>query len=334
AVTNARVCERSSMVIGSIALVLIAVVTVGQAQAGSSAGSLAELVAEGEQSWRSSPDPRDPVACATCHHDPDETRGWAASFPKYRPLPPPEGRVMTLLQANAEAVQRHYGLADSERAALAITAYLTWRGAGVPISPGIVAGQPVFDGRLQALAESVGRGEWLYARRCQSCHDPGAVAPAALRFPRAATGQVESLEGFLGRHRPDLPSPGRDGKPNAVRVETGATLEVEVVLVPEPTRANDPVIKRVEFVPSETRKGKAAIIKLEVSDPNGDLGPQVLAFNATAGRAFAMAPPRWVWSLKSNYPDGVYQLDVDVSTAPTEPRDWHFVVADHKCNTT
>ena len=203
------------MVIGSIALVLIAVVTVGQAQAGSSAGSLAELVAEGEQSWRSSPDPRDPVACATCHHDPDETRGWAASFPKYRPLPPPEGRVMTLLQANAEAVLRHYGLPDPERAALAITAYLTWRGAGVPVSPGIVAGQPVFDGRLQALAESVGRGEWLYARRCQSCHDPGAVAPAVLRFPRAANGQVESLEGFLGRHRPDLPSPGRDGQPTA-----------------------------------------------------------------------------------------------------------------------
>ena len=123
---------------------------------------------------------------------------------------------MTLLQANAEAVQRHYGLADSEeRAALAITAYLTWRGAGVPVSPGIVAGQPVFDGRLQALAESVGRGEWLYARRCQSCHDSGAVAPAALLFPRAANGQVESLEGFLGRHRPDLPSLGRDGQPTA-----------------------------------------------------------------------------------------------------------------------
>jgi len=41
-----------------------------------------------------------------------------------------------------------------------------------------------------------------------------------------------------------------------------------------------------------------------------------------------------VWSLKSNYPDGVYQLDVDTSKAPTDPRDWHFVVADHKCNTT
>ena len=203
------------MVIGSIALVLIAVVTVGQAQAGSSAGSLAELVAEGEQSWRSSPDPRDPVACATCHHDPDETRGWAASFPKYRPLPPPEGRVMTLLQANAEAVRRHYGLADPERAALAITAYLTSRDSRVPVLPGIVAGQPVFEGRLRALAESIGRGERLYARQCSSCHDDGGVAPAALLFPRAVNGQVASLEGFLGRHRPDLPSLGWDAQPTA-----------------------------------------------------------------------------------------------------------------------
>jgi carboxypeptidase family protein len=156
--------------------------------------------------------------------------------------------------------------------------------------------------------------------------DRGALADASGRF------RIELAEG--GQYGLHVYSSGYIYKPNAVRVETGATLEVEVVLVPEPTRANDPVIKRVEFVPSETRKGNAAIIKLEVSDPNGDLGPQVLAFNAAAGRAFAMTPPRWVWSLKSNYPDGVYQLDVDVSKAPTEPRDWHFVVADHKCNTT
>src|SRR5881397_790085 len=203
------------MVIGSIALVLIAVVTVGQAQAGSSAGSLAELVAEGEQSWRSSPDPRDPVACATCHHDPDETRGWAASFPKYRPLPPPEGRVMTLLQANAEAVRRHYGLADPERPALAITAYLISRGIGVPVSPGIVAGQPAFEGRLRALDESVGRGERLFADRCHSCHAPPAVARAALLVPRTAAGQVESLERFLGRHRSERSPLGWDGQSTA-----------------------------------------------------------------------------------------------------------------------
>jgi len=156
--------------------------------------------------------------------------------------------------------------------------------------------------------------------------DRGVLVDAGGRF------RIELAEG--GQYGLHVYSSGYIYKPNAVRVETGATLEVEVVLVPEPTRANDPVIKRVEFVPSETRKGNAAIIKLEVSDPNGDLGPQVLAFNAAAGRAFAMAPPRWVWSLKSNYPDGVYQLDVDVSKAPTESRDWHFVVADHKCNTT
>src|SRR5436189_238554 len=82
--------------------------------------------------------------------------------------------------------------------ALAITAYLTSRGTGVPVSPGIVAGQPVFEGRLRALADSVARGERLYASRCRSCHDLGDVTPAALRFPRAVNGQVESLERFLG----------------------------------------------------------------------------------------------------------------------------------------
>jgi hypothetical protein len=153
-----------------------------------------------------------------------------------------------------------------------------------------------------------------------------------------------TLVDTAGRFRIDLVEGGQFGlhvysngyiyKPNAVRVETGKTLEVEVVLVPEPTRANDPVIKSIEFSPGETRKGKIMIVKMDVSDPNGILGPQVLAFNAATGRAFAMAPPRRVWSLKSNYPDGVYQLEVDVLKSPTEPRDWHFVVADHKCNTT
>jgi hypothetical protein len=73
---------------------------------------------------------------------------------------------------------------------------------------------------------------------------------------------------------------------------------------------------------------------MDVTDPNGDLGPQVLAFNAATGRTFAMDPPRRVWSLKSNYPNGLYQLEVDTSRAPLELRDWHFVVADHQCNTT
>src|SRR5947209_20205521 len=132
----------------SVALALITVVSAGPAPAGARAGSLVALVAAGERSWTTSPDPRAPVACVTCHHDPDETRGWAASFPKYRPLPPPEGRVMTLLQANAEAVRRHYGLADSERAGLAITACLTRRGAGVAVSRGVGGGQRVVGGTV------------------------------------------------------------------------------------------------------------------------------------------------------------------------------------------
>jgi hypothetical protein len=155
--------------------------------------------------------------------------------------------------------------------------------------------------------------------------DRGALVDASGRF------RIELAEG--GQYGLHVYSNGYIYKPTAVKVETGKTLEVRVELVPEPTRANDPVIKRVEFVSTETGKGKA-LIRMEVSDPNGDLGPQVLAFNTATGRAFAMAPPRWVWSLKSNYPNGVYQLEVDTPHSPPNPRDWHFTVADHKCNTT
>jgi hypothetical protein len=155
--------------------------------------------------------------------------------------------------------------------------------------------------------------------------DRGAVADASGRF------RIELSEG--GQYGLHVYASGYIYKPNPVKVETGKALQIDVVLVPEPTRANDPVIKRVQFVAATQPKGKA-VVKLEVSDPNGDLGPQVMAFNAATGQAFAMTPPRWVWSLKSNYPNGVYQLEVDSAKAPGEPRHWHFVVADHQCNTT
>lgn len=152
------------------------------------------------------------------------------------------------------------------------------------------------------------------------------------------------LVGPDGRFRIELAGGGAYGlhvyssgyiySPNAVRVETGKALEMAIVLVPEPTRANDPVIKKVGFLPWEARQGKVSFVKAEVTDPNSDLGPQVLAFNAATGRAYAMDPPTRMRNLKANFPNGTYQLEVDTSAAPLNPKDWHFVVADHQCNTT
>ena len=133
--------------------------------------------------------------------------------------------------------------------------------------------------------------------------------------------RIEVSEG--GEYGLHVYSSGYLYAPKSLKVETRTTNDVDMVLVPEPTRANDPVINGVTF--------STKMVKMEVIDPNGDLGPEVLAFHAATGRVFAMDPPRWVWSLKSNYPNGVYALKVD---GTTNPRDWHFVVADHLCNTT
>jgi mono/diheme cytochrome c family protein len=122
---------------------------------------------------------------------------------------------MTLLQANAEAVERHYRLADPLPAATAITAFLTAQGAGIPISPGISAGQPVFPARMQALAGSVVRGERAYARSCGQCHNPAAVAASVRAFPHVVKGRAESLEGFIERHQPLQPPLAWDGQATA-----------------------------------------------------------------------------------------------------------------------
>ena len=153
-----------------------------------------------------------------------------------------------------------------------------------------------------------------------------------------------ALVGPDGRFRISLPSGGVYGlhvyssgyiySPNPVKVDAGKTVELNLVLAPEPTRANDPVIKKVDFSPWEAKQGKVTFVKAEVTDPNNDLGPQVMAFNAATGRVYAMGPPKRMRDLKANFPNGVYQLEVDTAVAPITPKDWHFVVADHQCNTT
>lgn len=121
--------------------------------------------------------------------------------------------------------------------------------------------------------------------------------------------------------------------PQAARVQAGKTTEVSPVLVPAPTRANDPKIKEISIVSSESSRGKA-LVKMNVADPNSDLGPQVMAFNATNGRPHAMNPPKRMTDLRANFPNGVYQIEVDTSKQSINPKDWYFVVADHQCNTT
>lgn len=158
------------------------------------------LVEHGLRWWSQSPDPTNPVACATCHHDQAAVRGWAASFPKWRPLPPPHARVMTLLQANAEAVERHYRFSDPRTVAIALTAFLIAEGEGTRITPGVSPDQPVFPERVNALSASVGRGQVIFARRCATCHDAKPVASALLAFPRMRAHEPESFEGFIESH--------------------------------------------------------------------------------------------------------------------------------------
>src|SRR5712691_2613259 len=190
--------------------VLLLLVVLGGATVPGAAGATEEtgarsLLADGERWWTRSPDPANPVACATCHHDPAEARGWAGGFPKVKPLPPPHTRVMTFLQANAEAVARHYRLPEPLPAATAITAYLEALGADLPLSPGRSPGQPMFPERMRQLAASVTRGTSAFGTRCSVCHQPAEVAPMARMFPRMSRGLPESLETFLVSHRPSNP---------------------------------------------------------------------------------------------------------------------------------
>lgn len=155
--------------------------------------------------------------------------------------------------------------------------------------------------------------------------DRGALVDAQGRF------RIEVASG--GQYGLHVYASGYIYAPQALKVEAGKTLELQIVLVPEPTRANTPIIRKVGFFPWEARQGEVTFVKADVTDPNSDLGPQVLAFNAVTGRAYAMDPPQKVRDLKANFPNGVYQVAVDTPRSRINHRDWYFVVADHQCNT-
>lgn len=152
-----------------------------------------------------------------------------------------------------------------------------------------------------------------------------------------------ALVGPDGRFRIEVAAAGAYGvhvyasgyfyRPQAVTVRDGQTLALDIVLAPEPSRDRDPVIRSVRFFPAEAARGKVTVVALEVADPDDNLGPQVMAFNAATGRAHALEPPGPVRSLKASFPQGVYRLEVDTARAALDPGDWHFVVADHACYT-
>jgi hypothetical protein len=208
---------------------------------------------------------------------------------------------------------------------LALVAVSVWMGTAA--APWLAAAQAVITGTVKSKAGQPLAGLVLLEQG--ELHGNvwrgGALADAGGRF------RIELAD--AGQYGVHVYASGFIYAPQAVRVERGRTLDLSVVLVPAPTRANDPIIRKVGFFPWDARQGRISFVKLEAGDPNGDLGPQVMAFDAATGRAYAMQPPRRVRDLKANFPQGVYQIEVDTSRGPLNPRDWHFVVADHQCNT-
>jgi cytochrome c553 len=170
-----------------------------------------DLVEAGRRAWQVSPGPAGLVACRTCHPDDGAPWGWAVSFPRFRPLPPPHARVMTLLQATAEAVARHYPGVDAGPTAEAISAYLADAARELPISPGALPGEPRFPRRLAALRASVARGAQGFAGRCGRCHAPVSVAPVAVRWWKLVRAGRGPAEVFLASHAPGPPPFTWDG---------------------------------------------------------------------------------------------------------------------------
>ncbi|MEK6606568.1 MAG: hypothetical protein AABZ30_02805 [Myxococcota bacterium] len=96
---------------------------------------------------------------------------------------------------------------------------------------------------------------------------------------------------------------------------------------PDADPSDDPVISnpRIEFTPPDVIR-----LSLDVTDPDGNLSRQVLAYFTGMGDGIAMNAP--ASPINDNYPDGTYTATylVPEGVDPTAP--WVFVAADHFCS--
>ncbi|MBI2370604.1 MAG: c-type cytochrome [Deltaproteobacteria bacterium] len=117
--------------------------------------------------------------------------------------------------------------------------------------------------------------------------------------------------------------------PRQIQVAEGQVNEYRVVLPPDPNLRDNPIIGRVAFEP---QPDGTVLVKMDVTDPDNNLGPQVLALNGVTGENFVMQPPVPMRDPKANFPQGTYTLHYRPRGVPLDTKSWFFVVADHQCN--
>ena len=147
--------------------------------------------------------------------------------------------------------------------------------------------------------------------------------------------------GFDGVFKIPLPSGGPWGLhvysegyiyfPLQVQIKEGVDNQIPVILPVDGNQGDDPRISDIRFIKISDQVFQ---IKMQVDDPNGNLGPQMLAVDTKRFRSYRMVPESGdLKDKKADFPDGAYSSPfIPLALDEEDLQDWLFVVADHQCS--
>ncbi|MEW6571317.1 MAG: hypothetical protein AB1390_09120 [Nitrospirota bacterium] len=120
--------------------------------------------------------------------------------------------------------------------------------------------------------------------------------------------------------------------PHQIQVRENVNNEVPVIFLVDNKPEDNPRISNIAF---KKITEKVIRISARVDDPDGNLGPQMLAIDKKRYKAYRMIHEKGdLKDKKANFPSGIYMSPfIPVVLEEENLRDWLFVVADHQCNT-
>lgn len=119
--------------------------------------------------------------------------------------------------------------------------------------------------------------------------------------------------------------------PLQIQVKEGRENTVPVVLPVDATTEDDPRISNIQFNEISDRVMQ---LRMQVADPNHNLGPQMLAIDTKHFKAYRLLPQNGdLKNWKASFPEGPYVSSfIPLAKKAVDPQAWLFVVADHQCS--
>lgn len=119
--------------------------------------------------------------------------------------------------------------------------------------------------------------------------------------------------------------------PLQVQIKAGADNEIPVILPVDGKKGDDPRISNIRF---NKISDQVFQIKMNVDDPNNNLGPQMLAVDTKRFRSYRLVPDSGdLKDKKADFPGGEYGSPfIPLRLDDEDLKNWLFVVADHQCS--